>query len=494
MKRFWFGETDLAPVALFRIVYGLLFFNWTWQLYPNLAAFFTDEGILPRERLLASYGDRFTLLNLVGEWWQVAIFWTLGLVVALMLTFGWRSRAAALLAFIVVSSFSWRQPLMLDGSDFVFRVLPLWLAFTDCGAMWSLDALERSRHDEPPRRYGYALPVRILELQVAWIYLATGIEKMGGSLWPGGLATYYALQLEHTFGRSWAHPIATDLTLTHIMTWGTLAVELGFLPLAMLPSRITRAVAVVGAAGLHLGILALMNVGNFPVIMLGALVLFLPGPSIVRAVDAVAGAVRARARPPALAWADGVARDAAELIALPRLDLLGRRRVLDEPAASFALVLLAAFSLATAAPPQLEALRPSGEVASLLRSLSLDQRWNMFSPEPARSDGWMLMPAVMSDGSGVDLLWGEPVADGSERYSDPLYTRWTKVQERMAMTAYSDYRLEYARSFCRMRNLHLAPGQAAIATFEIKYVQRTIQAPGEGPPQFHTFVIWSHRC
>ena len=53
--------------------------------------------------------------------------------------------------------------------------------------------------------------------------------------------------------------------------WGTLVVELAFLPLAMIPSRVTRLLAVVTAAGLHLGILTLMNVGNFPVIMLSAL-------------------------------------------------------------------------------------------------------------------------------------------------------------------------------------------------------------------------------
>lgn len=494
MKRFLIGEADLAPVALFRILYGLLLFNWVWQLYPNLAAFFTDEGILPRQELLEHYGDRFSLLNVFGEWWQVAIFWALGLVVALMVTFGWRSRLAAFLAFIVVSSFSWRDPLILDGSDFVFRMLPLWLAFTDCGALYSLDALERSRRGEEPRRSGYALPVRILELQVAWIYLATGVEKMGGTLWPSGLATYYALQLEHTFGRSWANPLATNLAFAHVMTWGTLAVELAFLPLAMIPSRITRLVAVIAAAGLHAGIIALMNVGNFPVIMLAALVLFLPGDWVDRAMRSIAERVQLRVRPRAIAWADGVAREATGIIALPRVELPGHVRPLETPLGSALLVVAAAFAFATAVPAQWEALRPAGDTASLLRFLSVDQRWNMFSPEPARSDGWMTMPAVLANGSEVDVLWAERVPEGSERYSDPLYTRWTKVQERMASSAYSDYRLEYARSFCRLRNLHLAPGQVALATFEIHYVQRTVQAPGEGPPTFRDFLVWSHRC
>ena len=43
LRTFWFGEVDLAPVALFRILYGLQLFNWFWQLLPNLNAFFTDE-------------------------------------------------------------------------------------------------------------------------------------------------------------------------------------------------------------------------------------------------------------------------------------------------------------------------------------------------------------------------------------------------------------------------------------------------------------------
>src|SRR5258705_5262294 len=133
LREFWIGETELAPVSLFRILYGLQLFNWIWQLFPNLSAFFTDEGILPRQQLLATYGDRVTLLGLVGVWWQVAIFWALGLVVAVLLTVGWRSRLMALCAFIVVSSFSWRDPLILDGSDLVFRLVPLWLPFTECG-------------------------------------------------------------------------------------------------------------------------------------------------------------------------------------------------------------------------------------------------------------------------------------------------------------------------------------------------------------------------
>ncbi|HET7700044.1 MAG TPA: hypothetical protein VFM06_04145, partial [Candidatus Limnocylindria bacterium] len=84
--------------------------------------------------------------------------------------------------------------------------------------------------------------------------------------------------------------------------------------------------------------------------------------------------------------------------------------------------------------------------------------------------------------------------DSSERYSDALYTRWVKVQERIASAAYSDYRLEYARHFCRSRNLHLRPGDIALDRFEILYVERVIRPPGEGPPTFRERSLWSHTC
>ena len=461
LSSFWLGETDLAPVAVFRILFGLQLFNWFWQLYPNLAGFFTDDGILPRRELLASYAERFSLLNLFGEWWQVAAVWAVSCVVAILLTVGWRTRLMSFLAFVLVSSFSWRDPLILDGSDFVFRMVPLWLAFTGAGELWSIDAYGRK---EPPSGRGWSLPVRILELQVAWIYLATGLEKLGGTAWIGGTAGFYALQLEHTFARPWAHDIATNMTFSNLISWSTIAVELGFLPLVIIPVRFTRLVAAVAAAGMHTGILLLMNVGNFPVLMLSTCVLFLP-PEWVRRVMRVAPARPAAPTP------------------------VRRSRPLG-----IALVIVALVAFITAVPGQANGIRPSGDAGQLLRFLSLDQRWDMFSPDPSRSDGWMLAPATLSDGTRFDLLTGGP-DDRSERYTDPLYSRWLKVQDRISNTGYSSYRLEYARHFCRMWNRHLQPGEARLVTFELWYVGRMIQAPGEGPPLISPpSRFWTHQC
>lgn len=460
LRDFWFGEADVAPVAAFRILFGALLFNWFWQLFPNLTAFFTDEGILPRKDLWLAYPDRVSLLNLSGEWWPVAIVWAFSCAVAVSLTLGWHTRVMSLLAFVLVSSFAWRDPLMLDGSDLVFRMVPLWLAFTPAGDRWSIDALRRS--DGAGAR-GWALPIRILELQIAWIYLATGLEKLGGIDWIAGTAAYYALQLEHTFARSWAHPFAIDPALSHLISWFTITVELLFLPLVMTPLRLTRSIGALGAAAMQLGILLLMNVGNFPLIMLAACILFVPPDRIHQIMrDAVTGEVSPpRARP---------------------------------RAAGALLVLIAAAAFVTAVPSQAEALRPSGDLASALRSLSLDQRWDMFSPNAARSDGWLVAPATLADGTRLDLLSSRGSDDRSERYSDPLYTRWTKVHERIASGFYAGYRSEYARHFCRTRNSHLESGQSPLVSLELYYVERTIQAPEKGPPLISESKLWSQQC
>ena len=597
LAAFWTGEVDLAPLAVFRIVFGLLLFNWFWQLYPNLTAFFTDEGMLPRRSLLEFHPVRITLLNAVGEWWAVAIFWAASLLIAVMVTIGYRTRLACVLAFIAISTFQWRNPLILDGSDLVFRTVPLWLAFAASGGRLSLDAaLARARGEQPTGR-GWALPVRLLELQYAWIYLATGLEKLAGPAWHAGTATYYALQLKHTFGRAWADFLVRDASLVRLQTYATLFVEFAFLPLVFSPifQRYARLLAIALAAGLHLGIALFMNVGNFPVVMLAGLLLFLPPPlalrvawlparlfrrskvrlrydgecaqctRTVRLLQALDGygtltPLDARADPeerPTLAYVRargglvatderGREREGIDAVALAGRGLplfaaltvlravpgLGRavaaagrwaerRGLVDvdcgtggrcdhaagetstarrrwrprllRPLAGVALALGAAAVFATAMPGSMSGLRPPEGVHRAVLFSGLDQQWNMFAPNPASSDGWMLGPARLTDGSELDLFTGRAPDEGP-RYADPLYSRWAKVVERIASRDHAAYRLEFARMFCRMRNLHLAPGQVPLETFELRYVERIILPPETGGERMVRHQLWSHTC
>jgi hypothetical protein len=283
------------------------------------------------------------------------------------------------------------------------------------------------------------------------------------------------------------------MIVVHLMSWGTLVVELLFLPFTMIPSRITRLIAVVGAAFLHGGILTMMNVGNFPVIMLSALLLFLPAEWVREFVDQVQQRVGPRLTPRLAAAAAGVAkREMRQITLVPgrRIGIREQRAV--RVAAMVALLAVTGVAFASALPSWAATYRPQGQLAQVLAFSSLDQRWDMFSPDPAQTDGWMLAPATLADGGTYDLLTGGPVST-APRWSDPLYTRWVKVFERISNEGYGDYRLEFGRSFCRLHNFHLQPGQSPLDAFELTYIERTIHAPGESPT-LQEYHIWSHQC
>jgi hypothetical protein len=249
---------------------------------------------------------------------------------------------------------------------------------------------------------------------------------------------------------------------------------------------------VAGAALLQGGILTMMNVGNFPVIMLSTLILFLPAEWVRSFVGAVQARIEPRFAPRLAAATAGATREFRRVPVVP----MRNARVTDLRAvriAGYAILLaVTAVAFSSAFPSWAAAYRPQGDLARVLVFSSLDQRWDMFSPDPAQADGWMLAPAKLADGGTYDLLTGGPVST-APRWSDPLYTRWVKVFERIANAGYADYRLEFGRSFCRLRNFHLQPGQSPLDTFELNYVERTIHAPGE-PPTLKEFHIWSHQC
>ncbi|HEX6061641.1 MAG TPA: HTTM domain-containing protein [Candidatus Limnocylindria bacterium] len=485
---FWNGQADVAPVALFRIVFGLLTVNWFWQLLPNLTPFFTDQGMLPRGSQVEFFGASFTLLNAAGETWQVVVFWVAALLAAAALAVGFHTRTASFVTFVALASFSLRNPLMGDGSDQVFRMSAFWLGFTAAGDRWSVDSWLRTQRGDPPSGLGWALPLRLLELQFAWIYLATGLEKMGGGLWRDGLAVFYSLQLEHTFARTWDAPVAGLVDLTRVATNLTLITELAFLPLAFIPylRRLGRLVAVLMAAGLHLSIALFMNVGNFPFVMLAGLILFLPA-SWVRAIVArlrLPTAIAARLRVPA---AIGMGLDSSTPSGRPSVV-----RPWPGPWPGVALALLALTVFSTSLPAYIAVPRPA-PVDEVLRYADLMQKWNMFAPNPVTADGWMHVPAVLADGTQIDLATGGPPSD-APLFADPLYSRWTKVTEWIASPDGVPYRQEYSRMYCRLRNLHLQPGQSPIVTFELIYYERQVPPPGGAPTPIRVITLNSHRC
>ena len=111
--------------------------------------------------------------------------------------------------------------------------------FAPAGAVWSLDAVLKRRRDPSP----VMIPpwsVRLMQIQLAVIYLFTGISKLSGGLvgndWITGEAVYWVLN-DLSLTRWPYHWLPIPMFVCRLLSWGTLAFELGFAFVTVLPPR-----------------------------------------------------------------------------------------------------------------------------------------------------------------------------------------------------------------------------------------------------------------
>ncbi|WP_181803120.1 hypothetical protein [Streptomyces shenzhenensis] len=96
------------------------------------------------DRMLArSHG--FTVLPWWdGRWWPELVYHGT-LLAAFLLALGWRTRGTSAVFMIGVLSLVNRNTLVTDGGDNIVQIMVIYLAFTHCGQVWSLDARRRTK-------------------------------------------------------------------------------------------------------------------------------------------------------------------------------------------------------------------------------------------------------------------------------------------------------------------------------------------------------------
>ncbi len=298
---YWLGEIDLRPLGLMRIVFGAVLFMSVADIAPVLFTFMSDDGVMPRHALLNGLYrlDRFCVFFSFGPNWLIALTYAADLVALACLCVGYRTRAATLVAFVLTCGVHERCLMLFDGADNVIRVMLFWMLFMPSGARYSLDAVLASARGKPVRETACALPIRIGQLQIAWVYLNTVVHKWPGASWHDGTALHTALGLDHLFVRTLGAWLFHVPWFTKMGTHFALAAERAFFPLVFLPIFKTpaisawldrqspgvrntlglvfqptyKALAIVYGVALHAGIAVLMSVGNFSYIMISSYLL-----------------------------------------------------------------------------------------------------------------------------------------------------------------------------------------------------------------------------
>jgi len=267
---------DLRTLALFRIGLGIGLLTDLFFRARDFRAHYTTFGVIP----LATGQDPFLyagLRSLLGSpWVQGALFVLAGLT-ALALILGYRTRAATILGWGFLHIIQFQNGLILQSGDQLLLLLLFWSIFLPLSARFSVDAaLTQNSEDSSSNQYFSMGTVAIL-LQMASFYFFSALLKHSPEWFPDGTAIYYALSLE-AFVRPFGVWLREFPALMQGLTYYTWFIELlgpififspWFFPFF-------RYSMLIGFVLLHVGIVASMNVGLFPLFNFVSLILFLP--------------------------------------------------------------------------------------------------------------------------------------------------------------------------------------------------------------------------
>jgi hypothetical protein len=508
-RDFWFGMVDSRPLSAFRIVFALMLIKDALYHLPVAGLFYGDDGVLPRLVLWGGLAtpDQFSLMDAIPYDWMAALFFFAWAVVAMCLLVGYRTRLMTILNFVIVVSIHQRNIYVLTGADAVIRVLSFWIMFLPLAHYYSLDALRKSAAHPNHEESAYAFPLRMIQLQVALIYLVTGILKAIGPAWQSGEALYSVLQINTLLlplGQ-WLGLNALDWFL-RLIAYGVIVTELAFILLVFAPiaQPKLKAIALIAGAILHIGIALtmVMPMTDFSLLMLTSYLLFFEPR-----------------------WANRLATSAHRLLS-PTLAPLQRSRlwqrvhasILEQPptqnqpsdiarslltgflAAVMVLVLWWNLSVISdyADTPFLADYPPTAN--SLIRLTGLFQYWDMFAPLPLQQDGWIRIPGLFEDGSTYDLF--DPQAKNSRDSSTtpPAVKwgpdmRWQKYVENINRHRDHEMLLALGRYYCWLYNTSYdLPEGSRLATLEIHFMYRRIHAYGEPANPLEDDLLWSHWC
>lgn len=280
LRDFWTAPIRVERMALFRIAVGALVAIDTWStILPHAVLYLGRDGLYPaRLHEVLQFGWKWSLLPADASPTQVHLV-VLGLIVAATcVAFGLATRVASIAMWILLVSVHQRSPFIMNGGDFLLQVAALFLVFMPAGLAWSLDATIRRRRGLPIDPWVLPWPYRLAQIQLAVMYLFTGLSKLpppgypGVGKWISGEAIAGAIGTA-TMGR-FEFLTRIPWWVYAPFTWLTLVWELTF-PI-LVAFRRTRYLTLSFGVLLHLGIFATIEVGAFSFATLCYYVLFLP--------------------------------------------------------------------------------------------------------------------------------------------------------------------------------------------------------------------------
>ncbi|WP_200302926.1 HTTM domain-containing protein [Streptomyces adelaidensis] len=174
--------------AIVRIGFAATWLLFLLREFPHRRELYGPDGPWSWElaQQLTANNDAFSVLMWSDSMVWFEIVYALAMLSGLLLLLGWRTRAASVLFMVGVLSLQNRSVFMGDGGDNVIHLMAIYLVFTRCAQVWSLDARRARRTRERQERDGRAPEDLVGPILWCALGFALLVATFGG-LVPGGL-------------------------------------------------------------------------------------------------------------------------------------------------------------------------------------------------------------------------------------------------------------------------------------------------------------------
>ena len=190
MKKFF--EIDLRVLSIFRIGLAILIIVDLFFRGIHLEELYTNKGLFTRQDAMKfSSNTLYYSFHLANDSFEFQTFLFLtAAIFAVLLLIGYKTRLATIVSWILITSLHVRNPLILDGGDYLLRLCLMWCMFLPIGEFYSYDSKQKT--ENPPLKISSYASAGLL-IQIAIMYIFTGLTKFRNEEWINGDGIFLSL-------------------------------------------------------------------------------------------------------------------------------------------------------------------------------------------------------------------------------------------------------------------------------------------------------------
>ncbi|GBQ00820.1 hypothetical protein SSP531S_22420 [Streptomyces spongiicola] len=178
--------TALGPYqsAIVRIGFSLTWLVFLLREFPHRRELYGPDGPwgwdMARELIAENHAFTVLMWSDSAAWFECV--YALALLAGVLLLLGWRTRTTSVVFMVGVLSLQNRSIFMGDGGDNVIHLMAIYLVFTRCGRVWSLDA-RRARRKAPGDRAADRWGPALWAVFGLLLLVGTLTHRTGGEWW-----------------------------------------------------------------------------------------------------------------------------------------------------------------------------------------------------------------------------------------------------------------------------------------------------------------------